>query len=819
MEIFDSLTLRGSVENIWGTQADALTEWHVNRDQDDLLIQMNTGGGKTLVGLLVAQSLVNELAGAVLYVCPTNQLVEQTAARAQECGLEPATYMRSSWEGRGRFDEARAPCITNYAAVFNGRSIFRREQIKAIVFDDAHVAYNIVRSSFTLTIKRADERCSRIVSFFTRCLLKNYSERFRAIWNGGLNDVLFVPSFEVRRCAPQIAKYLAKTGIDKDKDLQFAWMHVADNLGDCAFVITPAGIEISPPVPPVETLPYFRQDVRRVYLTATVPSIADFYRAFGRKPQVTISPKGKSGEAQRLLIFTDGEDDAERKTRVKKLIASKKAAIITSSLARASHWEDIGQVFDSAHGQAGINEFADADEERKLVLAARFDGLDLPGKSCRILALDGVPHGASGLDRFCEETLRSSDWASHTTAIRFIQAFGRIFRSNTDHGVVILADGESQRWLSNPRNTAYFPALLQQQVLFGLEIRDAIRRNETSEKEVFDALLAGEKDWDEFYETHIGKFGSHVSLPEREWLNEVTELEHSAYFELWQGNADVASRMFQSAAEICQSKDDGLSAWYWHWAASADTKRGNEVDAVRKFVYAANMRASLGRPKSSAGEILQAENAPEVSLQATRIAQLAEEKQRKIFGMLAEAETGVKYGPKTNAAEEGVRLLGELLGFEASRPDSGGEDKNEKTGPDVIWLSESVSQGVALELKTDKAKSSEYQKKSDIGQFWDHQKFLEETFPKYSFRKRIIGRLLPVSQESHPPEDLFIVPLDEVRGLIRRTDEMYQSLLYEPTGEALPTQIERWLRYLGLGWPHCIDSLEAVAAVRLKKAP
>src|SRR5690349_1333342 len=97
-EIFKSLTLRGSVQNIWEPQAEALAIWHdKHRGASDIMIRMNTGGGKTLVGFLIAQSLVNETKGKVLYVCPTNQLVEQVAAKASECGIAVSTYMRSQW--------------------------------------------------------------------------------------------------------------------------------------------------------------------------------------------------------------------------------------------------------------------------------------------------------------------------------------------------------------------------------------------------------------------------------------------------------------------------------------------------------------------------------------------------------------------------------------------------------------------------------------------------------------------------------------------------------------------------------------------------
>ena len=56
LQIFERLTLRGSIENIWEPQAEALREWHRQRREADVAIEMNTGGGKTLVGLLIARS-------------------------------------------------------------------------------------------------------------------------------------------------------------------------------------------------------------------------------------------------------------------------------------------------------------------------------------------------------------------------------------------------------------------------------------------------------------------------------------------------------------------------------------------------------------------------------------------------------------------------------------------------------------------------------------------------------------------------------------------------------------------------------------------
>src|SRR5213075_840426 len=90
----------------------------------------------------------------------------------------------------------------------------------------------------------------------------------------------------------------------------------------------------------------------------------------------------------------------------------------------------------------------------KMVMAARYDGIDLPGDACRILVLDGIPVGSFAIERFIDQSLNLANTRTSTTAIRLTQAIGRIFRSNTDHGVVVLCGGELQSWLRNPSGPA-----------------------------------------------------------------------------------------------------------------------------------------------------------------------------------------------------------------------------------------------------------------------------------------------------------------------------------------------------------------------------
>lgn len=47
----------GNINDLWLGQGDALREWNVHRDKNDVAVVLNTGAGKTLVGLLLGCQL------------------------------------------------------------------------------------------------------------------------------------------------------------------------------------------------------------------------------------------------------------------------------------------------------------------------------------------------------------------------------------------------------------------------------------------------------------------------------------------------------------------------------------------------------------------------------------------------------------------------------------------------------------------------------------------------------------------------------------------------------------------------------------------
>lgn len=69
-------------------QTEVMNCWFDGRDKQDSVIKLNVGSGKTLVGLLLLQSSLNEGKGPALYVAPDNQLSQQVLQEAQSLGIE-----------------------------------------------------------------------------------------------------------------------------------------------------------------------------------------------------------------------------------------------------------------------------------------------------------------------------------------------------------------------------------------------------------------------------------------------------------------------------------------------------------------------------------------------------------------------------------------------------------------------------------------------------------------------------------------------------------------------------------------------------------
>lgn len=64
-------------------QGDVFDAWYGKRTRADNTLKMNTGSGKTVVGLLCLQSSLHEGVGPAVYITPDNYLLHQVVAEAE----------------------------------------------------------------------------------------------------------------------------------------------------------------------------------------------------------------------------------------------------------------------------------------------------------------------------------------------------------------------------------------------------------------------------------------------------------------------------------------------------------------------------------------------------------------------------------------------------------------------------------------------------------------------------------------------------------------------------------------------------------------
>ena len=57
LEIFRRLPKPQGINDLYSSQAEVLSGWFSRRNERDVVIKLHTGGGKTLVGLLMANRL------------------------------------------------------------------------------------------------------------------------------------------------------------------------------------------------------------------------------------------------------------------------------------------------------------------------------------------------------------------------------------------------------------------------------------------------------------------------------------------------------------------------------------------------------------------------------------------------------------------------------------------------------------------------------------------------------------------------------------------------------------------------------------------
>lgn len=683
-DVFAALPRRRGYEYLRGPQDQILDQWSVRRGERDLVVKLNTGGGKTVVGLLIAQCSLEEGEGPVAYLVPDHYLAEQVRTEAAALGINVAADA-DSYEFRAK----RAILVDVFQKLVNGQSVFGvggsspkvpRFELGTVVIDDAHTCIARAEEVFRLQIPADSPAHDRLLELFRGTLEQQSQNGMLDLAAGRRSALLQVPYWAWQDRQREVVEIVHP--ITDVAPYCFSWPLIVDVLPWCRTVFTAEGVEIAPDHLPIDVVTGFAQARRRVYLTATLADDGVLVKDFNADPATIVSPvaPANAGDIGDRLILLPAEvvpDAAADEVRglVAEIAQQRNVVVIVPSKPRAEVWKQLGaEVLDRDSIKAGIERLRANPRLGLMVLVNRYDGVDLPDDACHVLVVDGLPEALGGLDRLDEAQLTGSIALLRRQIQRIEQGMGRAVRSNDDHCVVLLLGSRlTERLLRAGAEEALSPATRAQMQL-SREVATAIRGKGFKElRAVVDQVLERDKGWLAASRSRLSTL-RYTTLS----VDQVTIARRAAFDAAASGRPNEAPEKLQSALTSANA-DKVLRgqllqelAMYEHSVdpiAAQLTQRGaNESNR-------ALLRPATGVSYAKLGTPTQEQGAAASSWLQGRYSSGGE--LRLGFNALL---SDLTWGPRAEQFEAAMQDLAFHLGFAGQRP-----EREIGRGPDNLW--------------------------------------------------------------------------------------------------------------------------------------
>lgn len=345
-------------------QAEVWGEWYNLRHKTTNVIKMNTGSGKTSVGLIILKSCMNEGVGPSVYVVPDKYLVDQVISEATQLGI-PVTQDEKSQ----KFIAGKEILVTNIFKLVNGRSVFgvgddgEKISIGSIIIDDAHACLSSIEDQFTISISRNNPAYDTLFKMFESPMLTQASAKTLEIQSGDRNAYVRVPFWSWQANLTATTQALLK---NKDhEDLSFKWPLVKENLALSKCIVSSTKIEISPHCIPIQMIPSISNAKRKIFMTATLVDESILASHFGITDDSLsnpITPKtiGDIGDRMILMpqVINPNLTDLEIKTMCKEISKDHNVVVIVPSEYRSKFWHDVAdRVLDKDNLNSGYRNY------------------------------------------------------------------------------------------------------------------------------------------------------------------------------------------------------------------------------------------------------------------------------------------------------------------------------------------------------------------------------------------------------------------------------------------------------------------------------
>lgn len=676
----------------------------------DVALQLPTGSGKTLVGLLIAEWRRRKHREKIVYLCPTRQLVHQVVTQAeQKYGLAVVGFTGKtrdySASDKAKYKQADNIAITTYSSLFNTNPYFSDADV--IIVDDAHAAENYVAKLWTLSISRLESSHSALHGVLTS-LIRPYIDsisytRMIGDWDSqsDLSWVDKIPTSALLEIHDELVGIL--DSYTRDSDLQYSWAMLRNNLKACHIYLSFSEIVIRPIIAPTWDLPAFSNPKQRIYMSATLGEGGDLERLLGRKKiQRLPVPEGwdLQGVGRRFFMFPSLSLDYEEEIKLRRSLlkkASRSLILVPNGQMKNEISEDINKhlsltVFDAEDIEQSKEEFVSS-YDSVAVIANRYDGIDFPGDECRLLCIEGLPKVVNLQERFLMRRMGANILFNERIQTRVLQAIGRCTRSQEDYSAVMVTGDELPDYLSDPKRRSYFHPELQAELWFGVE--QSKHKNITDFEENFDIFMENGSDWESVNQMIVEQRNSSTKIPfpSIEQLANVVTHEIGYQMAMWQ--QDYAEALANAESVIGGLTDGQLRGYraLWEYLAGsaamlAATTVNSKFDVKAHQHFSEAKKAAKGIPwlvhlsqktKIDPQEAKENKRNNLIMLQVEKIEAILvalgtrhdrnySQREREILEGLNEAST----------FENAHKMLGEHLGFETGKIEA-------DASPDPWW--------------------------------------------------------------------------------------------------------------------------------------
>lgn len=678
-------------------------------NDSDVALQMPTGSGKTLVGLLIGEWRRRRNQERVVYLCPTRQLVNQVIEQAEEkYGLTALAFTGRIKEyepsAKAAYRNADRIAVTTYSSLFNTNPYF--DDADVLIVDDAHAGESYISGLWSVRVERTKTEHIALHTAISNVLKPLLDSSSFVRLSGKLEGpadrgwVDKVPTPEFSSVQEELIEVLDMG--TAETDLQHSWSMIREHLQACQLYLSSQEILIRPLIPPTSTHLPFTNPKQRIYMSATLGAGGDLERLVGRSSIRRLPvPEGwdRQGVGRRFFIFPGmslrDEKVGDLRRQLMRL-AGRSLVLVPSDKMR----DDIAQDVQKSLGFATFS--ADDIEDSKkpfigtkkavAVVANRYDGIDFPGDECRLLFIEGLPKATNIQERFLMSRMGANVLFNERIQTRILQAIGRCTRSLEDYSAVVVAGEELPDYLADIRRRKFLHPELQAELAFGIEQSKDIAVKDIVEN--FEIFLENGEEWEEINQQIVAgrKQATQEQFPAMNDLAAAAKYEIEFQAKLWQADYEAALEAAERVLGTLNASELRGYRASWHYLAGAAAWLGAKAGVpslsakARKHFDGAKGAASgipwlvrLARYQSEkiAMDAVDSTTMEQIERVEVVLAQLGTIHDRSFAKREKEILEGLG---SEDDFERAHKLLGELLGFDAGKVETDGS-------PDPWWIS------------------------------------------------------------------------------------------------------------------------------------